>query len=142
MAETFTVETRGVGKPDYTPAVIASKPTIVEGQEEWSVQVAVNALAGGTIYTEDVYEVPEGYRLNLGGLIITCSASCIQKLIIYTPGKILGDYRYDMRGDLVFGDLSSAKMNAGETLTVYIYNNDSVPRDFSLSLMGVLERIS
>ncbi|MBA7716362.1 hypothetical protein ES703_125433 [subsurface metagenome] len=141
MAEVFTVEQRGIGRPDYTPAFITSKPVVVEGQDDWNVTITKDDLAPGTVYSEAAYTVPEGYRLNLGGLIITCSGSCIQKLILYTPGKILGDYLYDMRGDIVFGPLSSKTMLAGQVLTVYIYNNDSVARDFSLSILGVLERV-
>lgn len=141
VTRTVTVEQRGIGKPDYTPAVIASKPVVVEGQDDWNIAIIKDDLAAGAIYSEDVYTVPEGYRLNLGGLIITCSGSCIQKLILYTPGKILGEYLYDMRGDIVFGPLSSKTMLAGQVLTVYIYNNDSVARDFSLSILGLLERV-
>lgn len=141
MAEVFTVEQRGIGRPDYTPAVITSKPVVVEGQDDWNVEIIKDDLASGTVYSEAAYTVPEGYQLNLGGLIITCSGSCIQKLILYTPGKILGEYLYDMRGDIVFGPLSSKTMLAGQVLTVYIYNNDKVARDFSLSMLGVLEQV-
>lgn len=138
----FTVTQRGIGKPDYTPAVITSKPIVVESQEDWNVTIIKDDLAPGDIYSEDVYTVPEGYRLNLGGVIITCNGSCIQKLILYTPGSILGDYLYDMRGEIVFSPLSSKTLEAGQVLTAYIYNNDSVARNFSLSILGVLERVS
>lgn len=141
VTQTITVEQRGIGKPDYTPAVITSKPVVVEGQDDWNVTIIKDDLAPGAVYSKDAYMVPEGYQLNLGGLIITCSGSCIQTLILYTPGKILGEYLYDMRGDIVFGPLSSKTMQAGQVLTVYIYNNDSVARDFSLSLIGVLEKV-
>lgn len=141
VTKTFTVATRGIGRPDYTPAVITSKPVVVESQEDWNVAIAKEDLAPSTIYSKDAYTVPEGYQLNLGGLIITCSGSCLQKLILYTPGKILGDYIYDMRGDIIFGPLTSKTMQAGQVLSVYIYNNDSVARDFSLSLIGLLEKV-
>ena len=139
--KTFAVEAEGVGRPAYMVAVTASKPAIVENQEQWTLQISQKALASGT-YSTDTYTVPEGYKLNLGGAIITCSSSCIQKLILYAPGNALGDYLYDMRGDILFGALSSFVIAAGQMLTVYIYNNDSVARDFSLSMVGMLERVS
>lgn len=138
---TYPVAAKGIGRPDNTPTVTTSKPVIIENQEDWNVAIAKKDLAPGTVYTEDVYTVNVGYQLNLGGVIITCTGSCLQKLILYTPGKILGDYIYDMRGDIVFGPLTSKTMRAGQVLTAYIYNNDSVARDFSLSILGVLERV-
>ncbi|GAJ22504.1 unnamed protein product, partial [marine sediment metagenome] len=72
---------------------------------------------------------------------VTCNASCIQKLIVYTPGSILGDYHYDMRGDITFGPLNSKSVEAGKDIILYIYNNDSVARDFSVLLLGVLEKV-
>lgn len=139
--KTFTVEAEGVGRPAYSPLVSVSKPIVGVDQEEWSKLVLVKDLAAGSVETKTVYTVPAGYKLNFGGIIVTCSASCIQKLIVYTPGSVLGDYRYDIRGDITFGPLNSKSVPAGQDIILYIYNNDSVPRDFSVLLSGVLEKV-
>ena len=139
--KTFTVEAKGVGRPAYSPLVSVSKPVVGADQEEWSELVPVKDLAAGTYDEKTVYTVPSGYKLNFGGIIVTCSASCIQKLIVYTPGSVLGDYRYDMRGDITFGPLNSKSVGAGKDVILYIYNNDSVARDFSVLLSGTLEKV-
>lgn len=140
----------GIGRPDHTPAVAASKPVVVENQEKWTLLItrrAVdgNALAPGSetivIAAADLGNV-NGWQLNMGGGVITCDTSCIQKVVMaHTPG-IIGDYRYDMRGDIVFGPLSSTIINPDENLIIILYNNDSEDRDFSISLVGTLERVS
>lgn len=137
----FAVERRGTGRPDYAPAVAASKPVVIAGQAEWSNLTLVKDLAADTIETRRIYTVPSDYKLNFGGLIVTCSASCIQKIVVYTPGSIIGDYLYDMRGDIVFGPLNSKSVEAGKDIILYIYNDDSVARDFSVFLSGVLEKV-
>lgn len=141
VEKTWTVETRGTGRPDYSPLVSISKPVVGVDQEEWSDLTLIEGLAARTIEERIIYTVPSGYKLNLGGLIVTCSASCIQKIIVYTPGSVAGDYRYDMRGDIDLGVLNSKSVAAGENVILYIYNNDSVARDFSIFLSGVLEQV-
>jgi len=139
--ETRTVEATGIGRPAYSPLVSVSKPVVGADQAEWSNLTLVKDLAATTIETRTVYTVPSGYKLNFGGIIVTCSGSCIQKLIIYATGSVIGDYLYDMRGDITFGPLNSKSVAAGKDIILYIYNNDSVVRDFSVLLQGVLEKV-
>ena len=73
--------------------------------------------------------------------MVTCEASSIQNLaLVGTPG-IVGDFRYDMRGDIVFGPVSASVLDEGTPLTYIVWNNDDVPRHFSVSLIGVLEKV-
>lgn len=146
----YTVEKKGIGRPDFIPEVAASKPTVVKNQKKWALLItrrAVdgNALAQGAeiivISAADNGNV-NGWQLNMGGGVISCNVSCMQKVVMaHTPG-IIGDYRYDIRGDIVFGPLSSTIINPDEDLIVILYNNDVVERDFSISLVGVLEKIA
>jgi hypothetical protein len=123
-----------------------SKPVLGAGQASFELLVTRraadgDAIAAGAVAAIDAYEVPEGYQLHIGGAIITCNASCIQKVVMcHTPG-IIGDYLYDVKGELIFGDLSSTIIASGETLTIYIFNNDTVERDFSVTVVGVLESV-
>lgn len=141
VTSSVAVVTRGIGRPDYSPLIAVGKPVVGADQVEWSSLTLIKDLAAATIATRTVYTVPVGYKLNFGGIIITCSASCIQKLIVYTPGSLIGDYHYDMKGDISFGPLNSKSVEAGKDIVLYIYNNDSVARDFSVSLSGVLEKV-
>lgn len=142
----FTVVSKGRGRPDYTPAVTASKPVLVANQSKWEVLVTRracdgNPLAGRTVAAVAAYTVPAGYQLILGGAVITCDVSCMQKVVmVHTPG-LIGDFRYDMRGDLLFTSLSSTIVDPLDTLTIYIYNLDTAERDFSVSMTGVLEAV-
>lgn len=142
-------EALGIGRPDFTPAVTTSKAVVIENQEKWSLLVTRRAVDGNAldpgveeivIPAADVGNV-NGYQLNMGGGVITCNVSGIQRVVMcHTPG-IVGDFRYDVRGDIIFGPLSSTICNPDEDLTIYLYNNDVEPRDFSISLVGVLEKV-
>lgn len=149
MPETFTVEPKGIGRPDYTPAVTVSKAVVIENQKKWSLLVTRRAVDGDALDpgVEEII-IPaatngnvNGWQLNMGGGVITCNVSGIQKVVMcHTPG-IVGDFLYDMRGDIIFGPLSSTVCAPDEALTIYLYNNDVVARDFSISLVGVLEKV-
>lgn len=145
----FSVEKRGTGRPDYTPAVAASKPVVIVNQEKWTLLVTRRAIDGNALAPGvETIVIPaatlgnvNGWQLNMGGGVISCNASCIQKVVMaHTPG-IIGDYRYDVRGDIVFGPLSSTVITENNDLFIFLYNNDVVHRDFSVSLVGVLEKI-
>ncbi len=147
VVKTKTVPKLGVGRPDYTPAVAASKPIVIVDQLKWallvtrrSTDVPPNPIPPNTVVEIDAYTVPDNYELAMGGGVISCDVSCIQKVVmVHTPG-IVGDFLYDMRGDIIFGPLSSTIIKSGEHLMIYIYNNDDDDRDFSVSLVGVLEK--
>lgn len=146
IVDTWTVPKRGTGRPDYSPIITTGKPTVGKDQKKWELLVTRracdgNAIAAGSCATVSAYTVPSGYQLHIGGAVITCNASCLQKVIMaHTPG-IIGDYRYDVKGELIFGPLSSTIIGEGDTLTIYIYNLDEVARDFSITMIGVLEKI-
>lgn len=144
MPETFPVESKGVGRPDYSPIVGTTKPVVGVDQQKWELQITRSATLGNAVPAHSVaaiaaYTVPKKWKLHVGGAIVTCNASCIQKICM-THITLIGMYRYDVKGELIFGALSSSIINAGNTLNIYIYNDDSVARDFSLTLVGVLEK--
>ena len=88
------------------------------------------------------YTVPVGYRLHLGGGVVSCEASCIQDIaLVSTPG-IIGDFRYDMRGDIIFGADVAHILEGGDALQFILFNNDYTDRHFSVSLFGTLQQVS
>lgn len=149
VVKKFTVEAKGVGRPAYSPAVGASKPIVVENQEKWSLLITRRAADGNALPPgSETIIIPaatlgnvNGWQLNIGGGVITCNVSCIQKVVLVgTPGMV-GDFRYDMRGDIIMGPLSSTIIAPDTDLTIILYNLDVSDRDFSITLQGVLERI-
>lgn len=139
--KTYNVKTRGVGRPDYSPLIAVAKPIVGIMQEKFSLLWTPLAVPPGTVVASDIYNVPTGFQLNIGGAFITCDGSCIQTVrMCHTPG-IIGDYRYDMEKSIPFTPLSSTVIPAGDTCTVYVFNNDSVAHDFSVTVTGVLEEI-
>lgn len=150
MPETWPVTARGIGRPDYTPAVAASKPAVVPNQKKWSLLITRRVVdpEGALEPGVETIVIPaatlgnvDGWQLNMGGGVITCNVSGIQKVVMcHTPG-IIGDYLYDMRGDIIFGPLSSTIINPDEDMTIHLYNLDTEDRDVSVSLVGVLEKV-
>lgn len=146
----YTVEKKGVGRPDFIPEVAASKPSVVTNQKKWALLITRRAVDGNALAPGvEIIVIPaatignvDGWQLNVGGGVVSCNVSCIQKVVMcHTPG-IIGDFLYDMRGDIVFGPLSSTIINPDEDCMVILYNNDVAERDFSVSLVGVLEKIA
>lgn len=134
--------------PHHFPPIypVPSKEIIGRRQETWELLVtrrAVdgNPIPGGTCVTVQAYTVPTGKRLYIGGGVVSCNASCIQKIVMtHTPG-VIGDFRYDMQGSIVLNPLAATVVEPGNTVTIYIYNNDTAARDFSVSLVGMLVTI-
>ena len=142
----YSVPAKGVGRPDYTPTVLSSKPVVVVNQKKWTLLVTKDSLAPGSetivIPAADLGNI-NGWQLNMGGGVITCRASCLQRVVMsHNTTGILGTFIYDVRGDILFGPLSSTIINPDEDLTIILYNDDSVARSFSISLVGLLEKIA
>ena len=139
------LESKGVGQPDfYIPTIPGRITTVTEKstQVEWTQSTDYTITSEGSSIAT-FYTVPTGYKLMLGGGQISCQSSCIDRLrILYTSGTIIDGYRFDMRGDISFTDLTGHTIDAGEVITVYIYNNDSIESNFNLTLSGILELTS
>lgn len=133
------VENWGIGRPDFYGDVIASIPTIQETQTAWKLQKAYT-IALQSVETDTIYTVPEGHTLVFGGGSISVKDSCINKLQIFAPDSIIGDFMFDMAGNIT-QPLTNQTVTAGTDIIVYIYNNDTITSDFSLILSGVLNEV-
>ena len=58
----------------------------------------------------------------------------------YNTEELIGDFRYDMRGDMPMTALAGQVISAGTTITAYVFNNDTLISEFSLLLSGVLTK--
>lgn len=140
----MTVKSWGKGRPDYMKAVLTSRPVVIDTQLEQirSLIYKTYTIAAGASAIDNIYTVPAGYNLQLGGGYISVKDSCINKLRITTPQlELVGDFRYDMQGDLSMTSLAGQEISENTVLTAYVFNNDSIESDFSLLVSGVLTRV-
>lgn len=129
------------GLPDYYRMEVPTRFVLGKNQEAWT-DLWTGNVGVGAVATVEAYTVPVGYRLYLAGGVITCNASCIQKVrLVHTPG-ILGDFRYDVNGTFMTNPPLGEVLDAGDVLNYYVYNNDIKERSFSVCLLGILEKVS
>jgi len=115
-------------------------PTSGKRQTKWGDLWNGDIIAGAT-QTLDAYTVPKGYRLLLGGGFVSCDKSGMQlAYMTHTPG-IVGFFRYDMLGSIVFGRLAAPEIPAEDTLTYHLVNNLDEDCTISISLTGILEKV-
>lgn len=136
----MTVESWGTGLPDFYITSIASRPTLLQDSQESWLQSNSYVVSAMSTTIDDIYTVPTGYILELGGGHVSARDSVINKLRIVTDAgvELIGDYRYDMMGEITLSSLAGQIFTAGTTLTAYIYNNDTISSNISLTLSGVL----
>lgn len=136
------VESWGRGKPDFYVPTVNTAPTIIREQttqEKW-VQNAIYSIAGFSSITANFYTVPTGYILQLTGAYISSDNSVINKMRILDDSTIiLGDYRFDMRGDISWTSILT--IEAGHKIVIYLWNNDNENSELSLTLSGILEKV-
>lgn len=139
----MSVENWGSGKPDYFVPTISSRPSIISEQttqQKW-VQNTVYTIGGYSSVVQVFYTVPIGYKLQLGSAYISANNSVINKFRVLDDSTvILGDFRYDMRGDVFWSSLDGQSLDDGHDLLVYLWNNDNDESEISLTISGVLER--
>ena len=133
------VEDWGIWRPDFYSDVITSRSVVVEKsntQINWQIDKSYVVSAASTVI-DTVYTVPSGYNLILDTGLISVRDSCINKIQLFTSSSLLGDYRFDMRGDL--GSIVAGQLiPSGTAIVAYIYNNDGMTSEFSLVLAGFL----
>ena len=137
----MSVKSWGSGRPDYYNTSISSRPQVVENQTKWQLHESYTIGAQGAAIST-FYTVPDGYNLSFGGGYITADNSCINKLrLIAGNESLIGDFRYDVRGDISVSSLTGQVLAENTELIAYLWNNDSITSIFSLILTGVLEKL-
>lgn len=137
------LESWGRGKPDYYKPVISSRPQIITEsatQIKWTQTTAYVVNAQG-VAINNFYTIPAGYNLELGGGFISCKDSCINKLrLLASNTELVGDFRFDTQGVIMFSSTTGQQIAPSTTIIAYIYNNDTLTSDFSLTISGVLTK--
>lgn len=140
----MTVSSWGKGSPDY---YIPTKPgissVIDDGDTQLNWLLSQEYVISAQSKEETAfYTVPEGYNLSLGGGSISSNLSCINKLrIISETETILGDFSFDVIGNIQGNALNASKIATGEVMTVTIWNNNTSEGKFNLTLSGVLIKV-
>jgi len=136
----FVVPKKGIGKPDFYQKSVPSRSTLGENQRTWR-DLWDGDISGNSMVIIESYTVPKGWRLFMGGGFVSCSADVIQLVkLVATPG-MLGDFWYKLRGDIILGEPATMIFEPETTLTYYIYNKDSSTHHFSISLLGIEEKV-
>ena len=137
-----TVDSWGVGRPDFYKQAMSSRPTILSLQQTAWLQSNSYVVGAQSVEIDDIYTVPTGNVLELGGGQVSAKDSVINRLRLLSNNiELVGDYRYDMIGDISLSSMAGQTLSAGDTLTAYIYNNDTLSSNISLTLSGVLKRV-
>ena len=143
---TFEVTATGVGRPDYSPAVAASKLITDIHQSTWSV--ATGAYYGaGTTTDISLYTPAAGHKLTIGALVMSCHVSLIQGAALYyilagVVTWLVDEFLYDMRGEVVYGAQSAVEVPALADLYIRIQNFDIAQRYITFNVSGFDERVS
>jgi len=139
----MTVKSWGTGRPDYSKPTIPSRPTLVDEsntQIKWTENKTYTITSMATAI-DSFYTVIPGYNLTLGSIDISVDNSCIDQLRILGNSDVLADFKFDIRGSLIFTALTGQTLSAGETITAYIWNNDAIESNFTLTMSGVLDLV-
>ena len=137
-----TVDSWGVGRPDFYKQAMSSRPTILSLQQTAWLQSNSYVVGAQSVEIDVIYTVPTGNVLELGGGQVSAKDSVINRLRLVSNNiELVGDYRYDMLGDISLSSLAGQTLSAGDTLTAYIYNNDTLSSNISLTLSGVPKRV-
>ncbi|GAH87106.1 unnamed protein product, partial [marine sediment metagenome] len=125
---------------DYYRRHVPTRFVLGSNQRAWEDLWFADDVAPGVTEVE-AYTVEAGWRLYIAGGVVSCNVSCIQNIrLVHTPG-ILGDFRYDMRGVFSINPPVGEILEAGDVLLYYVYNLDKVARNFSVSLVGIEEKV-
>jgi hypothetical protein len=128
------------GRSDYWYGMLPGKAAMGVGQTEWYISGDVAVAASGSEYAID-YTVPVGYRLNITGMLVTCSAPGNQAFSVYLGGVSISTFYFDKSLLSPFNPGGGYVLEAGEKIEVNCYNLDNVSITFTVTIVGFEEYI-
>lgn len=134
------------GTPDHVPAVLAGKLIVGITQESFTARWFTTIPIDDTD-TLALYTVPDGYKLTIGTVIISCNISAINTMYFYTvvggviTGYLLSEFLYDMEGSIDLGPQSAVEAVAGDIVTMTVTNETGFVADVSVTVQGFLEEV-
>lgn len=143
----FEVPRKGTGKPDFYQTSAPARPILGHHEGKWYCLWSGDIDAGHYV-TVPIYQGEEGWRLNFGGGFISvnakviCSITCeIEMPAIGYPYIEVIEFWYELQGKLNFVEPSIVIIEEDENMQFKIYNRDSSSHHFSLTLLGMEEKV-
>jgi len=139
----MAVKEWGKGRPDYYKPTLPARPSIVresDTQIGWRHSADYN-VATWTTDSYNIYTVPAGYSLSLGILDISCDNSCINAFRLLADATEIMEFKFDFNYALDMSSITGQDINEGQSIYVYITNNNVLNDKFYLTISGVLTKI-
>jgi len=129
-----------VGRQDYQAGVVPVKSGYSLTQTPFfENEVKAVQPAGNGVFCE--YTVGAGYELHVCGYRISSNKPFQQIYAIVLDAHVELQCHFDMNIIDNFPDNSPMIIEAGETVSIVLYNSDEVAHTYSATLFGYLEQI-
>lgn len=145
MRREFTVPSKGIGKPDFYQKSSPTRPILGIDQREW---FGLWAGAVGPLSQVEVviYTGTAGWRLNFAGGWLFCDSIVPQTAQIdikrpplpYLPFLVFG---YVGSAAMTWSDPAVVIIRETESMRFLINNLDVVPHTYSLTCLGMEEKV-
>lgn len=143
--QTFTVTAQGVGKPDNYKSAAPARSILSGDQRKWYALYAgvIDALSSVTV---PIYTGTAGWHLFVGGGFLSVNADVICSATIeiqVPPLPFIGiiNYWWKLQGQIVLPEPAVVIIEANENLQGKLFNYDVVPHIFSVSMLGMEEKV-
>ena len=145
--QTFTVEAKGVGNPDFYRSQIPARTILGPNQRNWYFMYST-PIPAATVIRVPCVTVPANWRLYIGSGIICCDDYDNWQRVTWTikvpsvPELEIGDVRYKVFENVLYPDTGVIILESGYVLSLNGYNLDPVdPHNFSGQILGMMEKV-
>ncbi len=130
-----------MGWPDWSKRTRPGKSMFLEGQIPWG-SWWVGELPRWSATLAMDFTVPTGYNFHITLALINCDWTGRQRAtFVITPG-LDSDYWFNGKFVLPLHPSSGMMMQPGTNIKIYLFNNDTIPRRFTGTIVGILERVA
>ncbi|MBA7608889.1 hypothetical protein ES703_16073 [subsurface metagenome] len=143
--QTFTVEAKGVGKPDNYKSAAPARSILSADQRKW-YSLYYGEIGPLSFVTVPIYTGTAGWHLFVGGgfLSVNADVMCSGLIEIQVPPlPFIGviNYWWKLQGQIVLPEPAVVIIEPNENLRGTLFNYDVVPHLFSVTMLGMEEKI-
>lgn len=143
--QTFTVDAKGIGKPDNFKGASPTRPFLGAGQRQWN-GIWVGAVGALSQVAVPIYTGTTGWRLYFAGGWLFCDANIIQTAQIdierpplpFLPIMIFG---YQLQAHAGWTDPAVVLIEENQNMRFLINNLDIAAHNFTLTCLGMEEKV-
>lgn len=143
--QTFTVDAKGVGKPDNYKSAAPARSILSGDQRKWYALYygSVDALSFVTI---PIYTGTTGWHLFLGGGLLSINADVLASATVDIQMPTLPfieviDYWWKLQGSIAFPEPAIIIIEEDENVQMKLFNYDAVAHIFSVTMLGMEEKV-